>query len=43
MFETFEFTAAELPEGCTQTDYGYRAGVLKWAVAQRLWGIMRVS
>ena len=30
MFETFEFTAAELPEGCTQTGYGYRAGVLNW-------------
>ncbi len=41
--ETFEFTVAKPPEGCTQADYAYRAGVLKWAVAQGLWGIMRVS
>jgi manganese oxidase len=41
--ETLEFTAAKLPEGCTEADYAYRAGVLKWAVVEGLWGIMRVS
>jgi FtsP/CotA-like multicopper oxidase with cupredoxin domain len=33
---TFEFT----PEHCG--DHAYRSGVLKWAVSQGLWGILRV-
>jgi hypothetical protein len=40
--ETFEFAAAELPPDAKQADYAYRSGVLKWDVAQGLWGIMRV-
>jgi hypothetical protein len=40
--ETFEFNA-ELPNGSTEADYAYRAGMLKWAVAQGLWGIIRVK
>jgi manganese oxidase len=41
--ETFEFDAAELPPGAEEADYAYRSGVLKWEVAQGLWGIMRVG
>jgi hypothetical protein len=36
--ETFDITAAALP-----ADYAYRTGVLKWALPQGLWGILRVT
>ena len=35
--ETFEFLAADVP-----ADYAYRTGMLKWSLAQGLWGIMRL-
>jgi FtsP/CotA-like multicopper oxidase with cupredoxin domain len=34
---TYELTASETPG-----DYAYRSGVHKWAIAQGLWGVMRV-
>jgi hypothetical protein len=34
---TYEFTASEKPG-----DYAYRSGVHKWAIAQGLWGLLRV-
>jgi hypothetical protein len=35
---TYEFRASRRPG-----DYAYRSGVYKWAIAQGLWGIMRVT
>jgi hypothetical protein len=34
---TFEFTPT------TPGDHAYRSGVLKWAVPQGMWGILRVD
>jgi manganese oxidase len=36
--ETFDITAAALA-----ADYAYRTGMLKWALLQGLWGILRVT
>jgi manganese oxidase len=35
---TYEFRASERPG-----DYAYRSGVHKWAIAQGLWGLLRVT
>jgi hypothetical protein len=35
---TYEFTASRRPG-----DYAYRSGVHKWAIAQGLWGLLRVT
>ena len=40
--ETFGLTTPPLPGNHRQADYDYRTGVLKWALPQGLWGILRV-
>ena len=40
--ETFDLAIPALPKDCPGADYAYRAGVLKWALPQGLWGILRV-
>jgi hypothetical protein len=41
--ETFEFTALGPRGDHESVDYAYRTGVLKWALSQGLWGILRVT
>lgn len=41
--ESFDLTTPALPDDCRRADYAYRTGVLRWALPQGLWGILRVK